>query len=220
MDQAMELVRMAYENGTRNMVLTPHYRGRFKENTPGRLLDVFAAFRRNVMQELPEMQLYLGQEIYYEMDAPARLEEGRVLTINGSSYCLLEFRTNTLRSQILAGVAEMIRYGYTPIIAHAERYDAFLNDRQLTDEVLQMGALIQLNADSVMGKHGFGIKRFCKSLLKQRKAHFIATDAHDAKRRPPLLRACWWKVYKKYGQAYALQLFHNNAAAVIENQMF
>ncbi len=220
MEQAMELVRMAYENGTRNLVLTPHYRGAYKEYTPGRLLDVFAALRRNISQELPDMQLYLGQEIYYEMDVLLRMEEGRALTIHGSAYCLLEFRTNALSAQILAAVSEMVHHGYTPIIAHAELYDAFLNDRQLTDAVVRQGALIQLNADSVMGKQGFWIKRFCTSLLKRRKAHFIASDAHDEKKRPPLLRKCWWKVYKKYGKDYALQLFHDNAMSVIENQIY
>lgn len=219
MSHAMELVRMAYQNGTRNMVLTPHYRGKFKENTPDRLKAVFDAFCSRVADELPGMQLYLGQEIYYEMDAPARLEEGRALAIHESAYCLLEFRTNTLRSQILMGVSEMIRHGFTPIIAHAERYDVFRSDRTLADEVLQQGALIQLNADSVLGRHGLGVKWFCERLLKQRKAHFIATDAHDAQKRPPLLRECWWRIYKKYGAAYATELFYGNAAAVLENQM-
>lgn len=218
MSQALELVRMAYRNGTRNIILTPHYRGKYKENAPVWLREVFGIFQQMVAEEFPRMNLYMGHEVYYEMDAGVKLEAKKAMTLNGSRYCLLEFRTNSLRSQIEMGVAEMLRFGYVPIIAHAERYDIFRKDSTLTDEMLAMGALIQLNADSVMGKHGLGVTMFCDRLLRDGKAHFIATDAHDSKKRPPLLRDCWWKVYKKYGQSYATQLFYANAQAVIENK--
>lgn len=216
---ALELVRMAYQNGTRTIILTPHYRGRYKKNAPEFLGEIFAILKRAVARELPDMKLYLGNEIYYELEAPEKLEAGRAMTINNSRYCLLEFSPASLRSQVVKGVSEMVRCGYTPIIAHAERYDIFRKDKALTDEVLDMGALIQLNADSIMGKHGLGVASFCGRLLKERKAHFIATDAHDAQKRPPLLRDCWWKVYKKYGMEYAARVFYENAQAVIDNKM-
>jgi protein-tyrosine phosphatase len=82
-----------------------------------------------------------------------------------------------------------------------------------------MGALLQLNADSIMGQNGFGIKRFCHKLLKARQILFIASDAHDVKHRPPRLRECFLHVYKKYGKEYAAQLFYENAQAVIENRI-
>lgn len=217
--KACELVRMAWQNGTRTMFLTPHYRGEYKENTPVWLQETFSLFCQLVASELPDMKLYLGNEIYFETDVPEKLLAGEVLSLNGSQYVLLEFRAGSLRSQIVTGVSEAIRYGFTPIIAHAERYDIFRKDITLTDEVLKMGALIQMNADSIMGVHGFSVKRFCRKLLKEQKVHFIASDAHDSKKRPPHLRDCFLKICKKYGQAYAVRLFYENAQAVIENRM-
>jgi len=218
MSQALELVRMAYQNGTRSMILTPHYRGKFKNNDPVWLREVFGIFREMVAAEMPRMNLYLGNEVYYETDVGVKMEAGKAMTLNGSRYCLLEFRTSTPRSQIEMGVSEVLRFGYVPIIAHAERYEAFRHEKDLTDEVLHMGALIQLNADSIMGKHRLSVTSFCKQLLREGKAHFIATDAHDSRKRPPLLRDCFWKVYKKYGAAYTEKLFYENAQAVIDNK--
>lgn len=215
---ALQMIRLAYQNGTRTMVLTPHYRGKFK-NDPSWLREVFDVFRTMVAEHYPDMKLYLGNEVYYEQETPELLEAGQAMTMNDSQYCLLEFRPDTLRSKIVTGISETIRYGFTPIIAHAERYDIFRSDRTLTDEVLEMGALIQLNADSIMGKHGKNVMRFCEYLLKEEKAHFVASDAHDVKRRPPLLRECWWKIYKKYGFEYASRVFYDNAQAVIENKI-
>lgn len=219
MAQALHLVRMAYKNGTRTIFLTPHYRGQYKKNDAARLREVFLPFCRAVQRELPDMRLYLGNEIHYEVDAPEQLAAGKILSLNDSGYCLLEFRSGALRSQIIAGVSEMFRCGYTPIIAHAERYEIFRKDKTLTDEVLNMGALIQLNADSVLGKNGLQAKRFCDHLLKQRQVHFIASDAHDETNRPPLLRECWWMIYKKYGVEYANRLFYHNAQAVVEDKI-
>lgn len=217
MSQALALVRMAYENGTRSIFLTPHYRGHYKQNSPALLREVFSIFCQMTQQEMPDMKLYLGNEIFYEQEAPEHLADHQILSMNDSRYCLLEFYTGALRSQVITGVSQMLCCGFTPIIAHAERYDIFLQDKSLADEVLDMGALIQLNADSVLNGHGRAVSAFCKRLLKEHKAHFIATDAHDIVKRPPLLRQCFRKVCQKYGQEYATELFYKNARAVAGN---
>lgn len=218
MTQALGLLRMAWDNGTRTVVLTPHYRGKYKKNTPAMLRESFDWLREMAQNELPGMALYLGQEISYEADAPEAILTGKVLTLCGSQYALLEFRTNSLRSQLITGVSETIRCGFIPVIAHIERYDISRTDPALVEELLNMGALLQLNADSVIGENGFAVRRFCHRLLDGGKAHFIASDAHDREHRPPLLRECFLRVHKKYGQEYAARLFYENAQAVIENR--
>lgn len=218
-ETALEMVRLAYESGTRVLFLTPHYRGKFKANTPEYLHDSFKAFEQAVRERFPEMRLVLGHEIHYQTDIPERLSVGRILTMDDSEYVLLEFRSNSLRTEIIRGVVDVARSGYTPIIAHAERYEAFRKDFSLVHEVLSRGALIQLNADSVMGTHGFFVKRFCSKILKRENAHFIASDAHDTTMRVPVLEKCFAYVKGKYGEDYALRLFSRNAQIVMENKI-
>ncbi len=218
MTQALRMLRMAWGNGTRSVFLTPHYRGKYKQNSLEELQAEFLWLQEMVKTELPGLNLYLGQEVAYEADAPEAVFSGRVLRMNGSAYVLLEFRAQVLRSQMITGVSEMIRCGFVPIVAHFERYDISRTDPELADELLQMGALLQLNADSILGVNGFRVKRFCHKLLLEEKVHFVATDAHDLKDRPPLLRECFLRIHKKYGQAYAARLFYENAQAVIENR--
>jgi len=136
-----------------------------------------------------------------------------------SRYMLLEFPTTVFRPNVIAGIRDCIDAGYVPILAHAERYDIFRLDRTLTDEVLEMGALIQLNADSVMGKWGIRVKRFCQRLILAEKAHFIASDAHDKRQRPPKLSACYSYVCKKYGERIAKKLFWQNPRAVMDDRL-
>lgn len=216
--EACRMIRMAWKNGTRALVLTPHYRGAYKKNKPVWLREYFDALRRMMEQELPEMKLYLGNEIFYEKDAPEKLRAGEILSLNDTRYALLEFSSVSLRSQVVNGVTDMIYCGYIPVIAHVERYDIFHKDPGLIDEVLRMGAMIQVNAESIMGSQGLRIKHYCHTLLRDRKVHFVASDSHRVDKRPPLLSQCYEKVKKKYGREYAAQVFYKNARAILEDR--
>lgn len=215
--EALCLCHLAWEKGTRAIILTPHHRGIYK-NDPAILQAVFGNFRQTLKKELPKMSLYLGCEVRFGDDIQQKFASGKLLCMADSRYVLLEFASTAFRAQIISGIIQCISAEKVPIIAHAERYSAFLTDLSLVDEVLKMGAYIQLNADSVMGKHGFFVKRFCRKLLKAEKVHFIASDAHDPKRRPPNLLRCYNRICKKYGEKYAKRLFWRNPHAIIENK--
>lgn len=214
MVDALALIDMARADGTAALVLTPHYRGRYRENTPGMLREVLTALQKKT----PRMELYLANEAGYERELTDKLAEGRVLTINGSRYVLLELPMDIDPAQTLSAVREVADQAFIPILAHVERYDVFLRNRGLIDRVLDMGALIQINADSVLGQQGFAAKRFCHWLLKSRRAHFVASDSHDLKYRPPKLRECCEYVTKKYGEEYAAALFRENARVVLAGE--
>lgn len=216
LSQALALLKMAWENGTRAIVLTPHYRGKYRENTPQQLQEVFAQLCQAAKEAFPDLQLYLGQEIAYESEAPEKMTSGEILSLNHSRYVLLEFQPNAFRSYIMTGISETLRHGFIPIIAHIERCEAFRKNPALVDEALEMGALTQMNAGSVLGQCGFRVKCFCHKLLKEQKAHFIASDAHDTGNRPPLLRECFLQVHKKYGKEYARRLFLENGWEILQ----
>lgn len=218
LSNAVDLLKQARKQGTGAVVLTPHYRGRYRGNEKQKLESVFAQLQQAVQKECPEMELYLGCEIGYEMDVSEMLAGGRLPTMNGTQYVLLEFREGSFRSRFLDGVLEVLNFGYIPIIAHVERYDAFRNNPRLADEVTALGALLQVNADSVMGKCGFGIKLYCHKLLKSHMVHFIATDAHDHKVRTPDLKDCYQKIRRKYGRTYAELLFIRNPRGMLAGE--
>lgn len=219
LQEACRLIQAAWQDGTRTLLLTPHWRGVSKTKSTDQLRQTYSLLCQTVAEILPEMKLYLGTEIHYETAVSDQLLEGSALPLNGSQYVLMDFWSGALRSQIIMGVSEILGCGFTPIIAHVERYGVFQKDTTLSDEILEMGALIQLNAASIMGDYGFKLKRLCHRLLKAQKVHFVASDAHNEKKRPPLLKACYLRICRKYGQAYADKLFCENPQAVIENRM-
>lgn len=218
MEQALELLRLARDNGTVGMILTPHYRGRYRRNTPQQLRQIFEELRQRAATELPELELYLGNEAGIEIELAEKLVEGRVLSLNDGNYVLLEFHTASTAQHILDGALDVLNCGFTPIIAHAERYDAFCQNKKLAGEVQSFGALIQVNADSILGGAGCEPKRCARRLLRKHQAHFVASDAHDATRRHPMLAQCYRKVSKKYGKEYAAKVFWENARGLLNEE--
>lgn len=216
--EACALVRMARQSGTRALFLTPHYRSDRGDYSPGQLKEIFSQLKEQVAREMPDMQLYLGTEIRYDSEVPEKLLQGALLSMNGSDFVLLEFGTRAMKSQILMAVTETVRYGFTPIVAHAERCESFRTIPALADEVRSLGGYIQINADSIMGVNGFSVKRFAHKLLKSHKVDFVASDAHDSKNRPSVLNKCFARVCKKYGEEYATRVFCANARRITRKE--
>lgn len=215
LSRSIALLRRAWKNGTKAVVLTPHYRGRYRGNVADKLEPVFRELCQTAEEHCPGMRLYLGCEVGYEMDVAEKIAAGAVMTLNGTRYVLLEFRDHAFRSRIMDGVLEILNFGYIPIVAHVERCEAIRKHPAFARELTELGALLQINADSVMGRRGFALKHYCYMLMRKRCVHFIATDAHDMEHRTPDLGDCYEKIKKRYGADYAAALFYTNARTML-----
>jgi Capsular polysaccharide biosynthesis protein len=109
------------------------------------------------------MRLYLGSELYASENMISQIKDKRAMPMAGSNYVLTELYEAITASQVRAYLGILISKGYRPVIAHAERYGCMRNDINFIEDMIEMGAYIQLNADSVIGKEGFDLK---KILLK------------------------------------------------------
>ena len=90
-------------------------------------------------------------------------------------------------------------------------YNKFDVIEQLTD----MGVYIQLNARSIMGKDGFGMKRFCKKMMKKDLLHFVGDDAHNMEDRKPAMGKCAEYIEKVMGADYAKKVLMDNPKNLI-----
>lgn len=217
-EMSMRMLRCAADDGINGMILTPH-------NKPGHRLVPFSKMtcraeklREIVEKENIKIELYLGSELYYRSGLLEEMEDGLAGTMADSRYVLVEFNPLAEYDYIRNGIYSLMTGGYYPILAHVERYQNVCITKGGTDDLIEMGCYIQVNADSVMGKSGSKAKRFVKNLLKQRQVHFIATDAHDLGKRAPHLSDCADYIRKKYGEDYCRKLFCENPLYVIRDK--
>ena len=215
MEQTINMIKIAYEDGIRKMIVTPHYHiGRMiadRNKCQKQLAEVRAEIEKLGM----DMELYSGNEIYYFSEAMDKVADKQIETLAQSSYVLLEFEPKVDYQRIQRAVNDVAMEGYVPIIAHIERYMCLVDKPDRGKELISQGALLQVNASSVVGKHGKDIQKFIKKLMKKELIAFVASDAHgDTSRRPRLMEAYEY-VKKKHGEAYADDVFCNNQLKVI-----
>ena len=161
------------------------------------------------------MNFYLGCEYFVHNYMMANLRDVRC-RMAGTEYLLMEFPTNGHFAYMHNVISRLIKVGYKPIIAHIERYMCLVMDTGRVQMLKDLGALLQINAGSVLGKSGITKKRFCNEVLRKELVDFIASDAHNMETRPVLLAECMKKVEKKFGEGYMEKLFRENPARIFE----
>lgn len=213
MEETEVLVELEYEQGVRNVVLTPHCReGMFEVSSEDRL-EIYKDTVRVISQSFPDMNIYLGCEMYM-MEKSLKLLDNPVNRMNGSMVVLMEFDYGVEFSLMLKFISSVLARNYKPIIAHAERYDCLKGGSHNLDKLRDMGCYIQVNADAVIGRNGFKTKFLVAGWLKEGKVDLVASDAHSVKGRTVRLKKAYDNICKRCGAEVAKQLFQTNASAL------
>ncbi len=217
-DMSMEMLRHAYAEGIRRIIATPHNKPMHRNVGRKKMQELLDLLRMKMEQEDIEIELYPGNELYYREGSVECLERGEAATLADSRYVLLEFVPTDSWEYIRDGVNTMLMAGYRPILAHIERYQEVCRDMERAIRLRRMGCYIQINAASVTGRYGMGIKHTVKKMLRQEIVDFIATDAHNAADRAPDLAKCREYIGRKYGDEYLRRLLIENPSKVIGDE--
>lgn len=183
-EETVTLCRQAANSGYNGIVATPHF-------TDYRKIDYFVLerdskldlIRERLLKENIDLTLYSGAELYLSRGifSAGDLDP---LTINGSRYMLCEFPLGPFNVRSgLEMLSELTLRGYTPIVAHPERYFEVRKDYDILEQLLYKDVLFQVNADSLAGNIDIEAQEIASELIQDGSAKFIASDAHDIYRR-------------------------------------
>ncbi|MBQ7800871.1 MAG: hypothetical protein IJ375_00940 [Oscillospiraceae bacterium] len=213
-EEMYAMLDAAWADGVRTMCLTPHFHPGYFGDNGERAEQAFRQLERYAAGKYPMLRLYPGNELRYADQCLTWLAEGRCRTLGGGSYVLVDFDEGEPERNIVKGLERLMSAGYRPVLAHGERYRALT--RGTVRALRRGGVLIQIDVGSLFGEYGFGAKLRCGRLLRARLADIAATDAHDARRRSPVMSRGYRAVEKKYGSAYADALFEKNSLRLLE----
>ncbi len=207
LEASLKLLEDSYASGVTDLICTPHFRkGVFQPTAE----DIKKNFELLKMSKKTPINLYLGQEISAFNGMCKMIKSQQLFSINCKPYILLEFpyvECNNLSDFVY----DALYSGYTPIIAHIERYE-YVNISTV-EHLKEEGALIQINADSLVSKYAKRYNKRVKQYIKNELVDFVASDIH-ASRQNYLLEAYSY-VEKNFGKDVADDLFANNAKILI-----
>ncbi|MCR5511006.1 MAG: hypothetical protein K6F54_08675 [Lachnospiraceae bacterium] len=211
---SLTMLNDAVSQGITDIILTPHYRKGMFPFDKNAIMANYESIRKTAADM--GIRLYLGCEYHANADMVGNLRNDRVMTLAGSDHVLAEYSHNSTLLQIQNSLDELLSNGYIPVIAHAERYGIVEKDPAVLALFEQMGALVQINANAILGLDGSAMKRVCKKILKGELADIIASDSHDMRERRSHMQDCRRYVSKKYGETTAVKLFERNPRKIIE----
>ena len=213
MEMTENMLKIAYEQGIRYMIATPHFIPGEDNPSVAKLVATYKDVQKKASEIGRDFRIFLGNELYYSEGLTESLDNHSALTINGSRYVLIEFDVRAGYSVIYEGLSSVIKKGYFPIIAHIERYQQLLGQFDKIEELIKLGAYVQVNVSSIEDGG------FCKKLLKHDMIHVFGTDAHRDVGRAPYMQAGVRYVYKKYGMETAKKLFYDNPMKILKDEI-
>lgn len=187
-DDAVEFARVAYEDGTRTIVATPHCKDGFYVNQRTEVLEYVDKLKTRLAAEGIGIELLPGAEVHICPDLTERLEDGRAPTLadNGKTV-LLELSLSQPPVELENLVFQLKLAGYQIVFAHPERIRYFQEAPDRYEKVVRLGAWGQITTGSLLGVFGSSTASFSEELMTKGLVHIIASDAHNVRGRPPRL---------------------------------
>lgn len=210
--ESLRMAKIAAADGVKKIVATPHV----KETIHS------AGFLKKCVAKLNEVlkERQVPVEILYGADVSALLapEDLKGYTINNTRFILIEFPYTHIPLNARDILFNLVLCGLTPIITHPERNPSVIRNPETLLSLLTGDVYVQITADSLTGNFGNKIQECACFLLKKGAVHFIASDAHSAKVRRPVLSEAVSVAEKIVGKEKARMLVEDNPLAVISGK--
>ena len=215
-EESIELIGLAYEQGFRTFTATSHYSRR--HDNPD-IESMTAELNEAVHKRYPDVMIYPGHETFYHEELPERIDIGQARCLNGSSYVLVEFDLGTGFGDIMRGLRRISEHGYTPVLAHFERYAA-LREGDRAEEIKSLGAVMQMNYECIRDGRLFDRDvKWCRKQVERGVTDLLGTDMHRTDYRPPdTVNAQQWLRRKTDSDSFDI-LTRRNALHILRNEV-
>ena len=219
-EESLEMCRIAYEDGIRTIVATPHIDNGIYEAKRNQILEKTSELSSLLKKEKINIKILPGAGIQVQEGLVEGLKSGELMTLNDTGkYVLLELPHGCV-PDITDLIFRLQLAGIKPIIAHPERNSEIQESPSILEDLSQRGCLFQTTAGSFLGRFGPQAKKCARKLLWKKDAMlFVATDAHSAKKRPPVLSAALKRLVNMFPfYIDALAFVLENPLSVIEGK--
>jgi protein-tyrosine phosphatase len=218
-DQTRAALEAFRAQGVDRVIATPHVSG---ETTlrPAELAEALGKLDRGWAQAqavaagFPDMQLMRGAEVMLDTPEPD-LSDPR-LRLAGTSFVLVEFPFMVVPPNGPRALFDLKMAGWTPVLAHPERYGNAMESLEDASEWRRVGALLQVNCGSVLGRYGDRAQKLAWGLLKAGWVDYLSSDYHARGTLP--VAECRAELERRGAARQAVLLTETNPARLLSGQ--
>lgn len=178
-EQALTCLRQLADWGIRHVVTTPHVsRDLFPRNTSASLRAGLEKLQTLTADHQLPVRVEVAAEYMLDDFFPALVRANDLLTFGSERYVLIETGFVAVPHFLESVLFELQTGGYTPVLAHPERYRFFWNDEPALARLREQGCLFQLNWMAMVGQYGPQALQQAQRLLKNEWVDFVGSDLH------------------------------------------
>ncbi len=218
LQEALELAIALVQQGVSAAVATPHYNDEFPRRPVNEIRERIASLQAILHQYRIPLHLFVGHEALIQPGLLDDIYAGRLSTLNGSRYLLLELWNTSWLPETDRVIFELLANGIIPVLAHPERYRTIQHHPERLHGLLQQGLLTQLTASSLVGLQGNSAQKCAELLLKKGLISCIASDAHGLKRRIPAITQGLQRAALLVGPQRVHQMIEACPMSILNNQ--
>lgn len=218
LDDALALARMSAAQAITTIACTPHILAGVY-GTAGPNIRAATALMQAALDEagIP-IDLVVGADLHVAPDNVASLRSGAALALNDTRYVLLELPHHLLPPRMDHALFDMMAAGYVPVLTHPERMGWIERGYGLVTRLAQSGVVLQITAGALTGAFGSRVRYWSERMLDDGLVDLVATDAHGATRRPPLLAEAYEVVVRRAGPDRARRIFFDVPEAILADR--
>ncbi len=214
-DISLAMAESAIADGITHVVATPHAN------------DEYSFDYARARQLCDELQALVGDRLTLATGCdfhlnPANLaalkEDASRFCLNQKDYLLVEFSAYAIPPAFDQTLHELQLAGLRPIVTHPERNGILRARPDRLRRWVRQRCYAQVTAGTLTGAFGPGARRDAIRWIELGLIHFAASDAHNLKGRPLLLRPAYDAVAQQFGEEKARALFIENPRAALEGR--
>lgn len=178
LEDSIALIRKMRDLGYERLITTPHIMSDFYRNTPEIILEGLEKVKSAIAAEGIEIVLEAAAEYYCDSAFEKSIVQGAPLLSFAGKHILFELSYLNPSDIFETVVFKLQMEGYTPILAHPERYPYWYHSFDQYISLKERGILLQVNIASLTGHYGTGPKRIAERLIEAGLVDFLGSDVH------------------------------------------
>lgn len=187
LETSIAMARLAVADGITHLACTPHIYPGVYANSTQTIKPAMQALQAELNARDIPLTLVIGADVHMVPEVMDGLKQGRIPTLHGSRYFLLEPSHHVPVPHFLAQIENFLNAGYIPVITHPERLRWLDEHYEDFIQAARIGAWLQITAGAITGNFGKMAKKRAEHLLLDGVVHIIASDAHSIDHRPPII---------------------------------
>jgi len=177
-EASIELIEALHELGYTKLITTPHIMSDYYKNDANIINEGLETMRAELIKRNIPVELDAAAEYYMDYEFESKIDGKKLMTF-GDNYVLFEISFINEPEQLDSVVFKMRTSGYTPVIAHVERYPYWYADPTQYEKLVTMGVLLQLNISSLGGQYGPQTMKIGRQLIDNNMIDLLGTDCHN-----------------------------------------